>query len=778
MSSYLKFLSRNKLYTAIEAVGLAVSLAFVIIIGSYILQQTSVARENPLRKEIYSFGLQDYYGLTKGFTDVLRERVPEVETATSFIKEEAVAVTFEDGTSLQTSLFGTDTDFFKVFPNYSMVSGNLEALSSTSMCLVTESFAAAHSLSQGSILKINGIDSDVTVGGIVRDFKRTFIKNCDILLSVRSQKFDHYSLFDQYGANVTFAKVRTGTDRQALYDKVIAICKDIYPGYGTGFFEKVSMTRLDEMFFNKEMAIDGRFSRGDAGTLRLLVIVALLLLASAVLNYINLTLALGGKRAKEMATRELHGATNGQIRLKYLGESILFTTICFLFALLIAVAMTPVFNTFINDPDIPVKISLTPAYISLFLILDIAIGLMAGLLPAAVAGRYKPIDIVRGTLRRNSKMRLSKLFIVVQNVLAVLMIALALVMEVQYRRTLNRPINCDISDCYQLNVYSSQDKAVLLEKLKNLPCVLEAGFGGGPGINPGGQYATDMEGNFVLYRFFRMDTTVFRFLGIDVVKDFGTQVLDCVYFGEKAFAAAGYSEDNHDIGDLSRRTSGALDMAGIVKDIPWDNTNLKSSEIGSDGNIVISILNPATFPLRWAPILLKTTGNHKEAAEAIMKTVKEWDCGETLSINVNSYLEDNFKAGLAPTRNNMRLMELFTLLAVLISLLGLVAMSTYFSDIRSKDIAIRKVFGGTVETETIKTIKEYLILVGVACVIGIPLAIWAARSYLERFTWKIDNYGWIFVLAVLITFAVALLSIIWQTLRAARTNPAEALKKE
>jgi putative ABC transport system permease protein len=118
------------------------------------------------------------------------------------------------------------------------------------------------------------------------------------------------------------------------------------------------------------------------------------------------------------------------------------------------------------------------------------------------------------------------------------------------------------------------------------------------------------------------------------------------------------------------------------------------------------------------------------------------------------------------------------LLAVLISLLGLIAMSTYYAGENAKNIAVRKVFGGTVESETWRTVKEYMVLVAVACVIAVPLAVWAAQRYLEGFIVRLENYSWIFVVAVVISLVMAFLSVLWQTLKAARTNPAEALKKE
>ena len=105
-------------------------------------------------------------------------------------------------------------------------------------------------------------------------------------------------------------------------------------------------------------------------------------------------------------------------------------------------------------------------------------------------------------------------------------------------------------------------------------------------------------------------------------------------------------------------------------------------------------------------------------------------------------------------------------------------MSAYYADEKSRDIAVRKVFGGTVDTEAWRTIRDYMILVGIACIIGIPIAVYAAQEYLKDFIYKLEGYWWIFVLAVVITLGISLLAVLWQTLKAARTNPATELKKE
>ena len=141
-------------------------------------------------------------------------------------------------------------------------------------------------------------------------------------------------------------------------------------------------------------------------------------------------------------------------------------------------------------------------------------------------------------------------------------------------------------------------------------------------------------------------------------------------------------------------------------------------------------------------------------------------------------IRELIERGLSKERNFISLIELFMLLATIISVLGLVAMSAYYAGMQTKDIAVRKVFGGTVASETRKAVSEYIILVGVAILIGVPIAMFLSERYLRQFWYRIENYGWVFAVGAVIALVISFLAVLWQTLRAARTNPATELKKE
>ena len=765
MKSYLKFLSRNKLYTAIEAVGLAVSLAFVIIIGSYVWQQYAVTWENPDRERVYVPGTPGFPALTYGFPDAIGD-IPEIESVSRMCN--VVVHPVIRGENTEAESVGVEPEFFEICPQFRFVEGSADVLSVPNNAILSASFARKHNLSVGEALDITG--SSYVVGAILEDLKGTVIKPYDIFLNAAVYK-DEWKPFDNYGSTVTLIKVRPETDRKELYDKLESVCKDVYSSiYGQSFFEHLELSRYDELFFKET---EGFFRHGDKATLRILMLVGLLLLLSAILNYINLSVALTGKRAKEMAVRQLSGASRAGIIWKYLAESIAFTVVCFAAGLLLAEAFCPAMNALLNNPDIPIKIIWSPGYVFAYIVIILLVGVLCGIFPAMMSGRYNPVDVMKGGYRRRSKMVFSKVFIVLQNALAVILIALAITMEAQMHKTQERPMNCNIENIFFLKDFSGEDNAPLKDALEALPCVRRIGRSSGvPGSINMGQYSTTRDGQDILYKLIRMDSTAFSMFGFEILEDFHAPQFNSVWFSDKSFAATGFDSDYHDIsGTLSRRTKGCEQVAGVFKSFPTNNAN-----IGEEDNAIVSLMRSEDIP--FAGWVIETTPDRKAAKAQIMEAYDNSIKGKQIYGSLAFWVDENIAEAWKPARNNMRLVEIFMLLSIIIALLGLVAMSTYYADEKSRDIAVRKVFGGTVDTEAQKTIREYMVLVGIACVIGIPIAVYAAQEYLKDFIYRLEGYWWIFVVAVLLTGLIAFVSVIWQVLKVAKTNPAIELKKE
>ncbi len=790
MKSFLKFLSRNKLYTAIEAVGLAVSLAFVILIGSYVVQQYQVAHESPEWKRTFVLGNDDFLGLTYWDKEELEMNIPEVQAATHVAMLWQPVI--QNGEQpIQGSGIETDADFFSVFPEYRLVEGSLEDFVGKEDILISASFARKLSAQVGQVIKVEKVDR--TIKGIFADFDGTFFMPADIITNISNTwAAGQGKAFNSIGNYTTWFRVREDADLADVQAKVKALLHKNYDAsWGAEKVDPWQAYRMDKAFFFTGSS-NGLTRTGNVQMLRLLTIVVLLLLLSAIFNYVNLSLALTGKRAKEMATRRLLGADKAGILWKYIGESVVFTAVCFAAALLLADLLAPMVNSLVStsDPDemmlgigdtsVRLSFMMTPGYILAYIAGILVLGVINGLLPAISASRYQPIDVIKGTLRRRSKMVMSKVFIVVQNVLSVFLIAFALVMEVQMRHMLTRPMHAATDNLYYIE-YSAQNydaMKLFKDKVEQLPFVTSTGVGRGiPGmINMTMGIKVDEE-HHVDMPVIICDSTYFKLLGLEVEEDFGHPLVHSLWMSRSAFNGAGVSDTST---VFPRRISmnGAQPefIGGVVADYPTRPAS--ESTQNSNGGIIVTRVEELNYA---NCLLIGTTGEDKSYEDQILQAYREFRL-ETSGVEEPAwrygFVKDINRKQLAPVRRTLRLVELFAILSVIIALLGLLAMSTYFADENTKQIAVRKVFGSDVEKETWRNVKSYMVLTGIACLIGIPLAIWAARIYLERFAYRVEGYGWVFALSVVISLAIAFGTVLWQTLKAARTNPATELKKE
>lgn len=791
MKSFLKFLSRNKLYTAIEAVGLAVSLAFVILIGSYVVQQYQVAHGSPNWKRTFVLGSERTLGLTYWDKEEIELNIPEVEAVTHLALMWQPVIDM-DGDTFNSSGIEADADFFKVFPHYRFIEGSVSDFVGNKDILISESFARRIAKDGGSLvgntLKVN--ESERTIKGVFSCSDRTLFMPFDIIFNISDSWGANESKdFNSIGNYSTWYLLRDDVDLTDTNAKVKALLHKNYDStWQPENVDKWQAYRTDEAFFFYPNG-GSLIHSGNRQMLKLLTVVVLLLLLSAIFNYVNLSLALTGKRSKEMATRRLLGAERGAILWKYIAESVAFTAVCFAVALLLAYLLAPMVDELVStkkvaeglgETSVKLSIMMTPGYIIAYIGGILFLGTACGLLPAFAASRFEPIDVIKGTLRRRNKMVLSRIFIVVQNVLSVFLIAMSLLMEVQMRHMLNRPTHAAVDNLFYIG-YAARDydmAKLFKDKVEQLPFVTSSGVGRGlPGmINMTMSIKIDDEHHLHM-PIIMCDSVYFQLMGLEVQDDFGHPLINSLWMSQSAFNMAGVS-DTTTVFPRRIMMNGSRPeyIGGIVADFP--SKSVANSEDNPNGAVIVA----RSEVMQYANcFLIGTTGEDPSYSDQILKAYREYRL-ETSGVEEEpwsyGFMRDFNRKQLDSVLRTIRLVELFTILSVIIALLGLLAMSTYFADENTRQIALRKVFGADVTQETWRNVKFYMVLAGVACAIGVPLAIWSAHLYLQRFAYRIEGYGWVFAVATIISLAIAFASVIWQVIRSARTNPATELKKE
>jgi len=770
MKSYLKFLSRNKLYTAIEAVGLIVSLAFVLLSGHYVWKQRQMTMNVPDYKNVYTFyrsiGGNPGIGLSWGFAYQARESVPEVEKAAMFWRamtqnEETVDL---NGQKHHVKTFMVGGDFFDIFPA-DFASGGPEVMSDISNVIISESFANR----LGGVTQALGstIDNQFTIAAVIRETPNPIFGDVDVIYNIEiltSRKNAPYRM-----DVIPFVKVRKGTDREMLEVKADTLVAKAFDAFGgRNFLEDSGLVRYDEIWFSPANNLS--LKKGSRTYTGIILLVTVILLLSAIFNYINLSVALSGKRTKEMATRKILGAGNEVLIAGRLLESFAFTTVCFLLALVMAEALTPWFNHITSGSGVPIKVLFSPGWICIYALFVVLVSIIQGYLPAWIGTRTPAISVVKGEYRTRRKHVFSKVFIVLQQGFSIILLALSIILGLQVSHMTNRPLGADVDGDFYVHLFDPKLQSLFEEKARSLSCVGRIGHSTYfPGMAEMME-TEDKDKGLIKFAVMSCDRTAFEILGFHIREKYEEPENGTVWISQNEMTRFGVDRDtenlryHHVIGNS---------IGGIVEDFAPNEILDYDAGIGS-----YIVIGPSE---EQYGLLIETAGDRKQAEKALKSLYTQ------LSFELNGiedkpymfgYISDLLSELLETVKKQLSLVRAFMVLSLLLSILGLIAMSNYFADESSKDIAIRKVFGSTLENEIWKTVLEYLVLLGVAAVIAVPIAILLASRLLEQYSYRISGYGWVFVVTVIIATIVAFISILWQTLKAARTNPAVELKKE
>ena len=792
MKSYLKFLSRNKLYTAIEAVGLAVSLAFVIIIGTSVYDQIQLSYAVPGSKYQYLASDPGAPGMEYREKEQLRA-FPEIEKLAAFYRSELFLKA--GGERRRSEILFADPDLLDMIP-LDVRDGSMDLFRQGTGLAITltaarKYFPGKDPVGEMITLGREGFEpygakgrDELPIVAIVEDPIYSLLDDFEVLCPFQANSMAAKTIREaNMRANgITFLvsvliQVTPGTELEELSQKYVQV-----EGYGDG---PMLLTPLRNLYFSEVEAYGVR--QGKRLYLHVLLILGILLLLSSILNYVNLSSALSGNRAKEMASRRLVGADRGDVFRKTILESVLFTLVCYGLAILIAVVVVPGLNSIRPSVlSVPFRVSYDPLFIVLSVLLVLAIGVMAGLFPALLLSSYRPIDVVSGQVRRHRKMTFNKVCIVVQSFLAMVLVCISLVLEAQLRHLEKMDLGTDpVSDLFYFHPhrYSSKDIYLLGDLLANKPGVQTICYA--DGIPSHVRTITMGKENHTV-SFISCDTVAFRLLGFRVKEAYSPVVPGTFWISASLQEAYGITAEKADIGEVFSYPI-ASSIGGVIEDVR------RVADNGFDPYAVLTPTNPILpssvmiNPNDLTGMLIRTTGDHEAFRKMFIETATAFcrDHSEEVmpyfendNYSQCGYLEEIVAADYGDLRRYVRVIEVFTLVTLLLAMLGLLAICTWYASTNSKDIAIRKVFGGTVERESARNILRYMSYVLIALVVSIPVSILLIGRLLERWPDRISGYWWIYLVAALFVLLVSVLAVLWQTLKAAKTNPAVELKKE
>lgn len=796
MKYFFRFLKNNPLYAVINVVGLALSLMFVILIGDYTYRQFSIDKWHRNHERIYVLGTENRNSLMSwpDCAHSLKDRYPEVEDVCCVymhngkIKHEDKVYEESQGDNAGNIMLA-DSNFFRFF-DFKMIDGDREtALDSPEKCVVTESLAKAlfpDGNALGQPLQIEGTryvfvsddngdpyDSSLvyTVSGVIKDLDKTVFLNETAVIAnfERAPQVLGYRLRNDLmasgplGSTLSFLMLRPGASLEDKIEDLTSYCIESIPVFNFYGNTKAAIIPLDDLMFAPQNTGAG-LQTGDKSLLGILLAVVLAILMFAVTNYINLTVANTGFRAKEMATRRLLGSDGLGISLELIGESTLMVFISFIIggalALLLEDKMAVLFK---GKIDILKDINL--ATVSVSLVFIILTGVISGIMPTVSLSRYKPIDVVKGSFRYHSKMVLSRIFIILQNVITMTMMTATLTILLQMNHLVSAPLGYNTENIYRV---SSDNPEVLRNALKSQPFI--QGIGSFSGTSLDGNYCSmstrkDKDNNNLLVYLTTWDKEFIDIMGINLVKD------------------------NHLSGDvkyINEELAGKLSLGDGESEVTWgDGSVTQVAGVFSNFHMT-NILDPYqpfmitvkdTDEIEDPNFMVKTDGS-PDARKKLCDLIKEVDrTTEDLDWKLQS-VDDNIKASLNEEKNTMRIVSIFTGVAVLISILGFIGMSLFFIRQRKKEIGVRRIMGSTTNEVLSLLLTKFCAPLLVSFIFAVPLSWFIMDKWLESFSYRIGLSPWIFIASGAVSLLIAVVSIFFQTLHAAHSNPADAIRAE
>ena len=796
MKYFFRFLKNNPLYAVINVVGLALSLMFVILIGDYTYRQFSIDKWHRNHERIYVLGTENGNSLLSwpDCAHSLKDRYPEVEDVCCVymhngkIKHEDKVYEESQGDNAGNIMLA-DSNFFRFF-DFKMIDGDREtALDSPEKCVVTESLAKAlfpDGNALGQPLQIEGTryvfvsddngdpyDSSLvyTVSGVIKDLDKTVFLNETAVIAnfERAPQVLGYRLRNDLmasgplGSTLSFLMLRPGASLEDKIEDLTSYCIESIPVFNFYGNTKAAIIPLDDLMFAPQNTGAG-LQTGDKSLLGILLAVVLAILMFAVTNYINLTVANTGFRAKEMATRRLLGSDGLGISLELIGESTLMVFISFIIggalALLIEDKVAVLFK---GKIDILKDINFSTVSVSLLFI--VLTGIISGIMPTISLSKYKPIDVVKGSFRYHSKMVLSRIFIILQNVITMTMMTATLTILLQMSHLVKAPLGYNTENIYRV---SSDNPEVLRNALKSQPFI--QGIGSFSGTSLDGNYCSmstrkDKDNNNLLVYLTTWDKEFIDIMGINLVKD------------------------NHLSGDvkyINEELAGKLSLGDGESEVTWgDGKVMQVAGIFSNFHMT-NILDPYqpflisvkdTDEIEDPNFMVKTDGS-PDARKKLCDLIKEVDgTTEDLDWKVQS-IESTVKASLTEEKNTMRVVSIFTGVAVLISVLGFIGMSLFFIRQRKKEIGVRRIMGSTTNEVLSLLLTKFCAPLLVSFIFAVPLSWFIMDKWLEGFSYRIGLSPWIFIASGAVSLLIAVVSIFFQTLHAAHSNPADAIRAE
>ncbi len=791
--NYLKIAFRNlwktKGYSLLNITGLSIGMAAAILIILWIQNEVSRDRFHEKGDRLYVMYNRDkdpsgeiwaWNTTPKIMAPTLATDYPEVE-ATSRHSSTTFLFTVGDK-KLNAAGSHVDSTFLEMF-SFPLIHGNTKyALSQTYNIVLTESFAKTLFGNEEAMGKTVLIDSvhQFTVTGILKDLPNNTMFTFKYLIP--------WSYMDVLGQNDTHwgnNSVRTFTllksaDLQKAFDEKV---KNVTVEH-TKNSEMPStievFTQPLHRYYLYGKSENGKLVGGNITMVRLFSVIAAFILLIACINFMNLSTARSEKRAKEVGIRKVVGVNKGLLITQFLGESIILSTISFIVALTIVILVLPAFNTLVSKKlFLPTNDWMFWVYSLGFIFLT---GIIAGSYPAFYLSSFNPVKVLKGTYRRvNGLVTPRKVLVTVQFTFAIILIICTIIISNQIRYGLERDAGYSRDNLiYIFNEGNVQKNYTFIRnELLNNGAILSSTLSANPitqrwSDSWGFQWdGSTQEDERVMFLRLGSESGFVQTMGIDLVAGRDIDVFQYSTDSTSMLineAAAKIMRLDDPIGKRVKFKGSDFHMTivGVIKDFiiesPFQETITPLMVMGPGvyyPSVVHFKLNPAN----------STTSNLAKIEEVLKKHNPQYPFSYT-------FTDENYATKFRSVERTGNLVSLFAGLTIFISCLGLFGLATYMAENRVKEIGIRKVLGASVLGITGLLSKEFIGLIIISFVIAAPIAWYFMNSWLQDYSYRVSIEWWVFALTVTAAILITLITVSFQSIKAAVANPVKSLRNE
>jgi ABC-type antimicrobial peptide transport system permease subunit len=783
--NYLTIAFRNirkhKSYSVTNILGLAIGMACCCLISLWVLDELHYDRFHEKSDRLCGAVNDQYFEGEKWTINntpallgpALEQEFPEVIAATRYQSYRQALLTHGEISSFENRIYLVDPSFLHMF-SFPLISGDKNtALSDPNSIVISTDFAAKYFPNEnpmGKILTLNN-EHELLVTGILKKVPHNSSLTFQMLIPFKFYE----GLRIQQGQSfhwrsnrpMTFIEMQDSKSAEALNFKIRNFVR-----------EKANDDTAPEFFI--VLLEDFRFSpyyggSGRATYISILSLIALFILLIACINFMNLSTARSANRAREIGLRKVVGANRKNIIFQFLGESLLFSFTALIAAITLVIICLPAFNQ-IFGKHLPVSILGSGFVPPVFIGITLLTGLVGGSYPALFLSSFKPVMTLKGNLKSRGKRGLMrKILVIFQFVLSVSLIISTVVIywQLDYIKNSNLGYDKEHVIYIPLRAGSRESYRILKDKLLNDSRILSAtGTTHRPSYigsnSTGAKWDGQEKENEILIHMGRVD--------YDYIKTFKIEILE-----GSDFSAV----------HPSSRTTGFLVNEEMIKLMGIDKgVGARLEFWGVDGKIIGVMKNFHFLPLNYRIPPLAILYRSQELSYLVTRIsphnipASVEFLKETWKTTVPDYpfeyhfLDSDFDRMYRDEERVGNILKSFAFLAIFIASLGLFGLASFTTEQRTKDIGIRKILGASIPGIVMQLSKEYTKCILIANVIAWPVAYFIMNKWLQNFAYRVDLSVWIFSLSGLSAMVIALLTISYQSIKAATANPVDSLRYE